>query len=93
MTVYWVGVLFLVVRVGRRGTLVIPKPVRDALCISEGSLLELEVRGDEIVLRLLDPLKRAQCRRLREAAEKKAREAREEPCIGERGEEQGPCWA
>jgi len=44
----------LTVRVGRKGTIVLPKSVRESLGITEGTLLELEVRGHEIVLRPLD---------------------------------------
>ena len=44
----------LTVRVGKKGTIVIPKAVRDALHIVEGSILELEVRDREIVLKPLD---------------------------------------
>ncbi|WP_338252694.1 AbrB/MazE/SpoVT family DNA-binding domain-containing protein [Pyrodictium abyssi] len=39
------------VRVGRRGTIVLPKRVREQLGIEEGTTLELEVDGDKIVLR------------------------------------------
>jgi bifunctional DNA-binding transcriptional regulator/antitoxin component of YhaV-PrlF toxin-antitoxin module len=48
--------------------------------------LELEVRGDDIILRLLDPVKRSRCRRLREEAEKKAREMEERLGIRRRRE-------
>ena len=44
----------LTIRVGRKGTIVLPKSVRESLGIAEGTLLELEVRGREIVLRPLD---------------------------------------
>jgi len=44
----------LTVRVGKKGVIVIPKAVREALHIAEGSLLELEVRDGEIVLRPID---------------------------------------
>ena len=40
----------MLVRVGRRRTLVIPKAVAEALGIREGSLLELRVEGSRIVL-------------------------------------------
>ena len=40
------------VRVGRRRTIVIPKRIADELGIEEGSVLELRVSGDSIVLRL-----------------------------------------
>ena len=44
----------LTVRVGRKGIIVLPKSVREELNIAEGSLLELEVKGREIILRPLD---------------------------------------
>ncbi len=43
--------LKLEVRVGKRRTIVIPKEVAEKLGISEGTRLELEVRGESIVLR------------------------------------------
>ena len=42
------------VRVGKRGTIVIPKEVRERLGIEEGMFLELEVEGDKIILRTRD---------------------------------------
>lgn len=44
----------VVVKVHRKGIIVLPKSVRDALNIVEGTLLELRVDGDTIVLRSLD---------------------------------------
>ncbi len=44
----------LTVRVGRKGVVVLPKAVREELNIVEGSLLELEVKDHEIILRPLD---------------------------------------
>ncbi len=44
----------LTVRLGRKGVVVIPKAVRDQLGLVEGSVLELEVRGREVILRPLD---------------------------------------
>lgn len=38
------------VTVSSKGQIAIPKPVREALNLSEGSKLTLEVRGQEIVL-------------------------------------------
>ncbi len=85
-----------VVRVGRKGVIIIPKPARDALCIKEGSVLELMVRGDEIIIRLLDPIERARCRELREEAERKSRELEERLGIRRRtifeSEELIPWW-
>ena len=42
------------VRVGKRGTIVIPKDIRERLGIEEGMFLELEVEGDKIILRTRD---------------------------------------
>ena len=42
------------VRVGKRGVVVIPKEVREKLGITEGMFLELEIRGDEVVLKARD---------------------------------------
>lgn len=39
------------VRVHRKGVIVIPAEVRKKLNIAEGSVLELEVEGDKIVLK------------------------------------------
>jgi len=38
------------VRVGRRGVVVIPKRLREKLGIAEGSLLEVRVSGNSIIL-------------------------------------------
>lgn len=38
------------VRVGRKGTITLPKEVREMLGIREGATLRLEVRGGSIVL-------------------------------------------
>ncbi|NYR15057.1 AbrB/MazE/SpoVT family DNA-binding domain-containing protein [Pyrobaculum arsenaticum] len=43
--------LFVEVRVGRRGTVKIPRSVAEALGIGEGSRLLLELEGGRIVLR------------------------------------------
>ncbi|OWJ54628.1 AbrB/MazE/SpoVT family DNA-binding domain-containing protein [Pyrodictium delaneyi] len=61
----------LVVRVGRKGVIVLPKAVREALHLVEGSLLEVETRDGEIVLRPLDLWERVWgcCRGSAEAAE------------------------
>lgn len=42
------------VRVGKRGTIVIPKDVRERLNIREGMILDLEVEDDKLVLRIKD---------------------------------------
>ncbi len=42
------------VRIGRRGTIVIPKNVRKKLGITEGMSLELSVEGDRIILKTED---------------------------------------
>ena len=42
------------VRVGRRGVIVIPKSVREKLGIEEGSVLQLEVSSDKIILKTRD---------------------------------------
>jgi len=49
-------VLRVVLRVGRRGVVVIPKALRERVGIEEGGLIEAEVVGDSIVLRPLKPL-------------------------------------
>lgn len=43
-----------VIKVHRKGVIVLPKSVREALGIEEGSLLMLEVEGDKIVIKPLD---------------------------------------
>ncbi len=62
----------LTVRVGRKGVVVLPKAVREELNIAEGSLLELEVKDHEIILRPLDLWERVWgcCRGSAEEAEK-----------------------
>ncbi len=68
------------IRVGRKGTIVLPKSVRESLGIAEGTLLELEVRGREIVLRPLDLWDRVWgcCRGSAEEAEKELDEEENE---------------
>lgn len=44
----------LKVRVGKRGVIVIPKEIREKLGIEEGSVLELSVEGDRIVIKATD---------------------------------------
>jgi AbrB family looped-hinge helix DNA binding protein len=44
----------LKVRVGKRGTIVIPKAIRERLGIVEGMLLELYVENDKIILKARD---------------------------------------
>ena len=39
---------------GKRGVIVVPKAVRERLGLKEGMVLELEVKGDELVLRARD---------------------------------------
>jgi len=39
---------------GKRGVIVVPKIVRESLGLKEGMVLELEVKGDELVLRMRD---------------------------------------
>lgn len=42
------------VRVGKRGTIVIPKEVRERLGISSGTILNLEVKGRKLILEVCD---------------------------------------
>lgn len=42
------------VRVDKRGVIVIPKEIREKLGIKEGSVLELVVEGDRIVIKTTD---------------------------------------
>jgi len=53
----WSIVKGRVVRVGRKGVIVIPVDVREALGISEGSLLSLELGKGVIILKPLKPLR------------------------------------
>lgn len=43
-----------VVRVGKRGVIVIPKKIREKLGINEGMILDLRVEDDTIVLKTRD---------------------------------------
>jgi AbrB family looped-hinge helix DNA binding protein len=42
------------VRMGKKGVIVVPKIIREKLGLKEGMVLELEVKGDELVLRARD---------------------------------------
>ncbi len=46
-----------IVKMGKKGTVVIPKEVRDSLHLAEGTPLVLDVRDSEIVMRSLIPEK------------------------------------
>ncbi len=46
-----------IVRMGKKGTVVIPKEVRNSLHLTEGTPLVLEVRDSKIVMRPLIPEK------------------------------------
>ncbi len=39
---------------GKKGVIVVPKIIREKLGLKEGMVLELEVKGDELVLRARD---------------------------------------
>jgi AbrB family looped-hinge helix DNA binding protein len=43
-----------VVKVHRKSVIVLPKNIRDALSVREGTLLEVRVEGNKIVLKSLD---------------------------------------
>jgi AbrB family looped-hinge helix DNA binding protein len=45
-----------VVRVGRRGQMVLPKAVREALGVTEGDQLWVEVEGNRVILRPVSSL-------------------------------------
>ena len=47
-----------VVRVGRRGQMVLPKAVREALGVTEGDRLWVEVEGNRVILRPVSSLVR-----------------------------------
>jgi AbrB family looped-hinge helix DNA binding protein len=47
-----------VVRVGRRGQMVLPKAVREALGLNEGDQLWVEVEGNRVILRPVSSLVR-----------------------------------
>ena len=46
------------VRVGRRGQMVLPKAVREALGVNEGDQLWVEVEGNRVILRPVSSLVR-----------------------------------
>jgi AbrB family looped-hinge helix DNA binding protein len=46
------------VRVGRRGQMVLPKAVREALGVTEGDQLWVEVEGNRVILRPVSSLVR-----------------------------------
>jgi AbrB family looped-hinge helix DNA binding protein len=72
--------LALTVRVGKKGVIVLPKAVREALNIVEGSLLQVEVRDGEVILRPLDLWERVWgcCKGSAEEAEKELDEEESE---------------
>ncbi len=43
-----------IVRIGKKGVIVIPKDVREALGIQEGSPVEVRLEGDKIIIRRKD---------------------------------------
>jgi AbrB family looped-hinge helix DNA binding protein len=47
-----------IVRVGRRGQMVLPKAVREALGVTEGDQLWVEVEGNRVILRPVSSLVR-----------------------------------
>jgi AbrB family looped-hinge helix DNA binding protein len=47
-----------IVRVGRRGQMVLPKAVREALGLTEGDQLWVEVEGNRVILRPVSSLVR-----------------------------------
>lgn len=63
-----------IVRVGRKGVIVIPLDVREALGIGEGSLLTLEVSEGAIVLKPLKLLRIKLGARLQEIVKESKRE-------------------
>jgi len=63
-----------IVRVGRKGVIVIPLDVREALGIGEGSLLTLEVSEGAIVLKPLKPFHVKLGTRLQEIVRESKRE-------------------
>ena len=44
----------IIIRVGKRGTIVIPKKVRENLGIKDGDLLTLHIEGNRIILETMD---------------------------------------
>jgi AbrB family looped-hinge helix DNA binding protein len=54
-----------VVRVGRRGQMVLPKAVREALGVNEGDQLWVEVEGNRVILRPVSSLVRESLSSLR----------------------------
>ncbi|RLE71829.1 MAG: AbrB family transcriptional regulator [Thermoprotei archaeon] len=42
------------IRIGKRGVIVIPKDIREKMGLEEGSILDLQVEGDKIVLKAKD---------------------------------------
>jgi len=63
-----------IVRVGRKGVIVIPVDIRESLGIGEGGLLSLELSGGAIVLKPLKPLRVKLGARVQEIARESKRE-------------------
>ena len=63
-----------VIRIGKKGVIVIPVEVREALGINEGSLLSLELAEDKIILKPLKPLRVRLGKRVQEIVREVKRE-------------------
>ncbi len=73
----------ITVRVGKRGTIVIPKKVREKLGIKDGDILTLHMEGNRIIIETMDLWnelrKRGRC--LKMSAEELERELDEEDVV------------
>ena len=73
----------ITVRVGKRGTIVIPKKVREKLGIKDGDILTLHMEGNRIIIETMDLWNelRKRSRRLKMSAEELERELDEEDVV------------
>jgi len=62
------------IRIGKKGTIVIPKEARDLLGIKEGAVLRVEVTDDAVIIRPLRPRRVKMGERIQEIVEEVKRE-------------------
>jgi len=54
LIIFLISEILVKIRVGKRGVIVIPKDIREKMGLEEGSILDLQVEGDKIILKAKD---------------------------------------
>ena len=54
LILFLISEILVKIRIGKRGVIVIPKDIREKMGLEEGSILDLQVEGDKIVLKAKD---------------------------------------